>query len=53
MTPHVHTGIVSFIFAGISAVLFIQLVRFASAQLVDNAATEPLGRTMGALVHFG
>lgn len=49
---HVHTGVVAFLFAGISAVIFIQLVRLASAQLV-NAGHDRAGATIGALVQFG
>jgi hypothetical protein len=53
-SEHVHTGVISFLFAGISAVIFIQLVRLASAKLVDQGgAMESAGRTIGALVHFG
>lgn len=50
---HVHTGLVAFLFAGVSAVVFIQLVRLGSAKLLDYPATAGLGRVTGALVHFG
>lgn len=49
---HVHTGVVAFLFAGISAVLFIQLLRLVSAKLID-AGYEGAGSTLGAVVHFG
>lgn len=52
MQEHVHTGIVSFLFAGISAVLFIQMVRLFSAKLIDTGH-EGAGSTLGSLVHFG
>jgi hypothetical protein len=49
---HVHTGVVSFLFAGISAVIFIQLVRLVSAKMID-AGHDRAGSTLGALVNFG
>lgn len=54
MQEHVHTGVISFIFTGISAVLFIQLVRLASAKMVTQGGVlESIGTATGALVHFG
>lgn len=52
MTEHVHTGVISFLFAGISAVIFIQLARLIAAKMVD-AGYETAGSSLGALVHFG
>jgi len=52
MQDHLHTGFISFLFAGVSAVVFIQLMRLASAKLVDNPATETVGKTLGAVVTF-
>jgi hypothetical protein len=52
MQEHVHTGVISFLFAGISAVIFIQLTRMIAAKMVD-AGYEGAGSTLGALVHFG
>ena len=49
---HVHTGVVAFLFAGISAVIFIQLVRLVAAKAVD-AGHDRAGATIGALVNFG
>lgn len=51
MQEHVHTGLVPFLFAGISAIIFIQLVRLASAKLVE-AGYEGVGSSIGALVNF-
>jgi hypothetical protein len=54
MQEHVHTGVISFLFAGLSAVVFIQLLRLAAAKMVEQGGTmESVGRTAGALVHFG
>jgi len=52
MQEHVHTGVISFLFAGISAVIFIQLTRMVAAKLVD-AGYDGAGSSPGALVHFG
>jgi len=52
MQEHTHTGVVAFLFAGISAVIFIQLLRLASAKLID-AGFEGVGSSVGALVNFG
>lgn len=49
---HVHTDIIAFLYAGISAVIFIQLLRLISAKLID-AGHEGAGSTLGALVNFG
>lgn len=54
MQEHVHTGVISFLFAGISAVIFIQLVRLMSARMVEAGGSwESAGRSIGATVHFG
>lgn len=52
MQDHLHTGFIQFLFAGVSAVVFIQLMRLASAKLVDNPATANVGKTIGAVVTF-
>lgn len=52
MQEHVHTGVVSFLFAGISAVIFIQMLRLVAAKLVESGH-EGAGSSLGALVHFG
>ena len=56
MQEHMHTGFAAFLFAGISAVVFIQLTRLAAAQLVkpgSPAFAESTGKVLGSLVHFG
>lgn len=50
MQEHVHTGPVAFLFAGISAVIFIQLVKIASAYLVTRPSTEPVGKVLGSII---
>lgn len=52
MQEHVHTGFVSFVFAGVSAVIFIQMMRLVAAELVKNPSTEGAGKVIGGLVHF-
>jgi hypothetical protein len=52
MNGHFHTGIVSFVFAGLAAIVMIQLLRIVSAQLLTNTATEGAGKIVGALVTF-
>ena len=53
MDEHIHTGFVAFVTVGIYAVVFIWLLRLIAAKLVDIPATEPIGKGLGALVHFG
>jgi len=52
MTEHVHTGVISFLFAGISAVIFIHLTRMIAEKIVE-AGYDTAGSSLGALVHFG
>lgn len=52
MNTHVHTGFAAFLFAGISALVFLNLVRLGAAKLADNDSTEVFGKTLGALVTF-
>jgi hypothetical protein len=52
MQEHVHTGVISFLFAGISAVIFIQGCRLIAAKLVDSGHNGS-GSSLGALVNFG
>lgn len=50
---HVHTGPIAFVFAGFAAIIMIQLTRLAAAELVKRQTTEPAGKVLGSLVHFG
>ena len=52
---HVHTGIIAFVYAGLSAVVFIQLVRLGSGKLATSRTPliASIGRASGALVQFG
>lgn len=50
MTPHIHTGVISFLFAGVSAVVFIKLAKMGAAWAVGNPSTEPLGRWLGGVL---
>lgn len=52
MQAHVHTGIVSFLFAGLSAVVFIQLMRLAAAKAVQHDSTRGVGEMVASLVSF-
>jgi hypothetical protein len=50
MQPHVHTGIVAFLFAGVSAVVFIKLGKIVAAKMADSPSLEPAGRWLGGLL---
>lgn len=52
MSPHVHTGFVSFVFAGLSAIVLIQLMRLGAAKLVQHDSTRGIGETVASLVSF-
>lgn len=52
MQAHVHTGFVSFLFAGLSAVVFIQLMRLAAAKAVQHDSTRAVGEMVASLVSF-
>jgi len=46
----VHTGPLAFIFAGIAAIVTIQLVKLAAAELVKRPVFEPAGKVLGSLI---
>lgn len=54
MRSHTHTGFDAFLFAGISALVFLNLVRFAAAKAVEsqNPTLRSAGKVTGALVTF-
>jgi len=47
---HVHTGPLTFLFAGIAAIVTIQLVKLAAAELVKRPVFEPAGKVLGSLI---
>lgn len=53
MDEHIHTGFIVFITTGIYAVLFIWGLRLVAAKLVDYEPTAMVGKSLGAIVHFG
>lgn len=53
MQEHIHTGAVAFLFAGLSAIILIQLLRIGAGEMVKNQRLEPVGKVVGSLVHFG
>ena len=53
MDEHVHTGVVTFVTTGVYAVLFIWGVRLIAAKMVTYPPTATVGKSIGALVHFG
>ena len=53
MDEHVHTGIVTFVTTGVYAVLFIWGMRLIAAKLVEYPPTATIGKSVGAIVHFG
>lgn len=52
MQGHTHTGFFAFLFAGVSAIVLINLIRFAAAAMLEHDGTKTLGKTVGALVTF-
>lgn len=50
---HVHTGVVEFVFAGVSAIVFIHLVRAVATHLSNTQAFGTVGKSLGGLVTFG
>jgi hypothetical protein len=54
MTEHYHSDLIAFLFAGVSAVLFINLLRLVCAPIATrDDVLGSIGRSAGALVHFG
>ncbi len=53
MDEHIHTGFITFVVVGVYAILFFNLVRLASAKMVEYAPTATVGKALGAAVHFG
>jgi hypothetical protein len=54
MKIHWHSSIEDIIIAGASAILVINLTRFASAKLAKmDGPVGTFGQALGALVHFG
>ena len=53
MDEHIHTGFVTFLTIGVYSVLFIWGVRLVAAKLVDYPPTATVGKSLGAVVHFG
>lgn len=54
MQPHLHTGVVSVIFAGLAAILIINATRIIAARATDsNSPTlQAVGKTVGGIVTF-
>ena len=52
---HTHTGMVAFLFAGMSALVFINVWRIGATMLATNrnGTVATVGTAMGALTHFG
>jgi hypothetical protein len=48
MRDHVHTGPFAFLFAGLSAIVLIHVLRIVAAQLADHPGTEGAGKALGA-----
>jgi hypothetical protein len=53
VSDHLHTGFPHFVFAGLSAIVLIHLLRFVAAQMVTRPGLESSGRIVGSLVNFG
>lgn len=53
MHQHTHSGLIAFAYVTIAAIVGLNLVRLGAAWMVKNPSTEPAGKALGALVHFG
>lgn len=54
MKEHVHSDIVAVLFAGVSAIIVINVTRAGAAYLSSKGGTAAkVGDTIGALVHWG
>lgn len=53
MQQHLHTGPIAVLFAGVSAIVVINLVRLAAIWLDDVPGFERVSRAMAGLVTFG
>ena len=52
MQEHVHTGFYSFVFAGLSAVVMFNLLRYLAIHLTDYKSTQGLAKVIGATINF-
>lgn len=52
MTEHLHTGMAAFAFAGVSAVVFMNLLRIFAIWLADKPQFEWLARAIGGVINF-
>ncbi len=52
MQEHVHTGPVMFLFAGMSALVFLNLLRLIAIALAGNERTEWLAQAIGGFINF-
>lgn len=48
MREHLHTGPAAFLFAGLSAIVMIHVLRIIAAQLADNPGTSGAGKALAA-----
>jgi hypothetical protein len=48
VTGHVHTGFTDFVFAGLSAIIMLHILRIVAAQLSTNPSTANAGKVVGA-----
>ena len=53
MDEHIHSGFIVFATTGVYAVLFIWGLRLIAAKMTDYEPTAMVGKSLGALVHFG
>ena len=52
MQEHTHNGLVQFAFAGLSALVFLNLLRVIAIQLADNPRTEWAAKAIGGAITF-
>lgn len=52
MQEHVHTGFVNVVFAGLSALLIFNLLRYAAIELDSHQKGQWLSKVIGASLNF-
>lgn len=48
MQDHIHTGVANVVFAGLSAIIVIHVLRMIAASLAANGSTASAGKVLGA-----
>lgn len=52
MREHVHTGPFAFLFAGVSALVFFNILRLVAIWLADKPQGEAIAKMIGGAINF-